>query len=549
MRTALALTAALLCGAAPGVQAQTASGNAAEATDSAIESIPAAPPQDAAEIANEIADQTAKPGSAPPWGEPHLTSLPRTAKEAARVGRVTAPAEDFAKPEQFEPMSGGAATTKAALTRDVFSQSSANMPFERELDFKVGNGLFRRLWATAPSSTRASDGLGPLFNARACQNCHLKDGRGRPTIAPGEETTMFLRVSIPEAESELAQELLERLGAAPEPNYGLQLQDRSIAGIPAEGRMKVDYEEFEVALAGGEAVKLRRPSYSFESLGYGPLHEAATLSPRLTPPMIGLGLVEAIPEAAILALADPEDADGDGISGKANRVWSLQYGQWMLGRFGWKAGEPTIREQSAAAFSGDIGLSTPLRPEGWGECTAAQTDCRAAPHGGSDAEGGLEITEVMLDSVTFYSRNLAVPARRDVDDPAVLRGKAQFYAAGCPACHQPKFVTHRLKDQPEQSFQLIWPYSDFLLHDMGEGLADGRSEFAASGREWRTAPLWGIGLTRIVLEDEFYLHDGRARSLSEAILWHGGEAEPAKERFRQLPPADRADLIRFLESL
>ena len=202
-----------------------------------------------------------------------------------------------------------------------------------------------------------------------------------------------------------------------------------------------------------------------------------------------------------------------------------------------------------AAFSGDIGLSTPLRPEGWGECTAAQTDCRAAPHGGSDAEGGLEITEVMLDSVTFYSRNLAVPARRDVDDPAVLRGKAQFYAAGCPACHQPKFVTHRLKDQPEQSFQLIWPYSDFLLHDMGEGLADGRSEFAASGREWRTAPLWGIGLTRIVLEDEFYLHDGRARSLSEAILWHGGEAEPAKERFRQLPPADRADLIRFLESL
>lgn len=491
----------------------------------------------------------AESGGLAPLGEPHAPIVARTPQEAARVEAITALTSDFSKPERFEALAAGAATTKAAVNRDVFSQSSENMPFERELDFKVGNGLFRRIWATAPSSTRASDGLGPLFNARACQNCHVKDGRGRAAILPGEESTIFLRISIPEADSDLARDYLEKLGGAPEPTYGFQIQDRSIADIPPEGRMGIAYEAFEVELAGGEKVSLRRPRYSLESPGYGPPHPKAMLSPRLTPPMIGLGLLEAVPEADILALADPEDADGDGISGRPNRVWSLQHERWMLGRFGWKAGEPTIREQSAAAFSGDVGLSTALRPGGWGECTEAQKLCRAAPHGGSEAEGGIEVSEVMLDSVTFYARNLAVPQRRGADDPAVLRGKAQFYAAGCPACHNPKFVTHRLEGQPEQSFQLIWPWTDLLLHDMGEGLADGRPEFAASGREWRTAPLWGIGLTRTVLGEEFYLHDGRARTLTEAILWHGGEAEAATETFRALAPPDRADLIRFLESL
>jgi CxxC motif-containing protein (DUF1111 family) len=222
------------------------------------------------------------------------------------------------------------------------------------------------------------------------------------------------------------------------------------------------------------------------------------------------------------------------------------------GRFGWKAGQPTIREQSASAFSGDIGISTSALPEGWGECTEAQVACRAAPDGrssGADGSRGPEADDTVLDLVTFYSRNLAVPARRDPGDPEVLRGKQVFHEAGCAACHRPKFVTARLEDQPEQSFQLIWPYTDLLLHDMGPGLADGRPEARATGTEWRTAPLWGIGLTETVTGKASFLHDGRARTLLEAILWHGGEAVSARDAVAGLPKADRDALIRFVESL
>jgi CxxC motif-containing protein (DUF1111 family) len=263
--------------------------------------------------------------------------------------------------------------------------------------------------------------------------------------------------------------------------------------------------------------------------------------------MIGLGLLEAIPAAEIMARADPEDADGDGISGRPNIVISDEHRVPMLGRFGLKAGKPSIREQSAAAFSGDMGLATVLHPEGWGECTAAQTGSRAAPDGSGPA--GPEVGAEALDLVTFYARNLGVPARRDVGDPQVLRGKQMFYAAGCPACHTPKDVTARLTDQPALSFQLIWPYTDLLLHDMGPGLADNRPEARATGSEWRTAPLWGIGLTEQVAGRARFLHDGRARTLLEAVLWHGGEAEAAREAVAGLAQPDREALIRFLESL
>ena len=211
-------------------------------------------------------------------------------------------------------------------------------------------------------------------------------------------------------------------------------------------------------------------------------------------------------------------------------------------------GAPTIREQSASAFAGDIGISSPIFDAAWGDCTTEQTACREAPHGDGDARGA-EIDAEGLDLVTFYSRNLAVPARRDADTPQVLRGKHVFHETGCADCHQPSFVTHRLKDQPEQSFQLIWPYTDMLLHDMGEGLADHRPEARATGTEWRTAPLWGIGMTETVSGHTQFLHDGRARSLLEAVLWHGGEAEPAKNRVIDMPPADRDALIHYLESL
>ncbi|KIC19858.1 di-heme oxidoreductase family protein [Leisingera sp. ANG-Vp] len=481
--------------------------------------------------------------------EPHLSPLPRTDAERARIAGATAPATDFSKPEAFENLPAGAATVRVRADDEAFSQHSANLSFEQELEFKLGNGLFKKIWVFSPASTKASDGLGPLYNARSCQRCHLKDGRGHVPDQPDyASTTMFLRVSTPGPVPPELQEITDYIGTAPDPNYGTQLQDFSAPGITPEYKLQIEYEEFEIALNGGETATLRRPSYTAAELGYGPLADNAMLSPRVAPPMIGLGLLEAIPAADILAHADEEDADGDGISGRANLVWSPEFDQIMLGRFGLKAGTPTVHQQSAGAFSGDIGISTPLFPGHAGECTGLQTACQAAPHGGGDSRE-TEIDQPNMDLVTFYSRNLGVPARRDIGDRQVLRGKQVFYDTGCAACHVPKYVTHRLEDRPEHSFQLIWPYSDLLLHDMGEGLADHRPEARATGREWRTTPLWGIGLTKQVSPRATFLHDGRARTLLEAVLWHGGEAEAAKTRVVDLAPDDRAALISFLESL
>ncbi|MGE4219506.1 MAG: di-heme oxidoredictase family protein, partial [Alphaproteobacteria bacterium] len=440
--------------------------------------------------------------------------------EAARIAAVTRPTDRFDTAEPFELRPAGAATVSAPLTRDAFSLASANMSFERELQFKVGNGLFRKDWVSAPSSTTASDGLGPLFNSRACQACHLKDGRGHPP-EPGEAAvSMFLRLSVPsQTEADRAALAARRVAVIGEPTYGTQLQAFSIQGYSAEGSMGIRYEEVPMTLADGTVVSVRKPAYWIEKPAYGPPHPDIMLSPRIAPPMIGMGLLEAIDEKDILSRADPEDRDGDGISGRPNTVWSASEQRVTLGRFGWKAGKANVADQSAAAFRGDLGLSTPLHPEPSGDCTTVQSDCLSAPHGGGGRDDTVEVTQQMLDLVVFYSRNLGVPARRDVDDPQVLAGKRQFYAAGCPACHTPKYVTQRLPDRPEQSFQLIWPYTDMLLHDMGDGLADNRPEGDADGREWRTPPLWGIGLTELVSGHTQFLHDGRARNLLEAILW------------------------------
>lgn len=481
--------------------------------------------------------------------EPHLAVVPRTEAERARIAEAVAPPGRFDRPEQHEALSGGAGTIRAIPTPDAFSKPSGNMSFEREMDFKLGNGLFRKLWVAAPASTKASDGLGPLYNARGCQNCHLKDGRGRPPAGPDEPaTSMFLRLSIPGGTA--PEEIRDYLATRPDPVYGGQLQDFAAPGLVPEGRMVITYEERPVTLADGTVVVLQAPRYAVADLAMGPLHPEVMISPRVAPQMIGLGLLEAIPAEDILAWEDPDDRDGDGISGRANIVWSTEFDQPMLGRFGLKAGSPTVKEQSAGAFAGDMGLSTHLHPDPWGDCTEAQTACRTAPHGqDAGVRDGLEVDRESLDLVTFYSRNLAVPERRDVDAQNVLRGKRVFHDAGCADCHRPKFVTHRLADQPEQSFQLIWPYTDLLLHDMGEGLADHRPEGRATGREWRTPPLWGIGITETVSGHTRFLHDGRARNLLEAILWHGGEAEAARQRVIALPAPDRADLIAFLESL
>ena len=490
----------------------------------------------------------APPAIAQTLDDRHLPVVPRTAREQARIKAVIAPATDFATPEKYEAKPGGAATVRARDTADAFSLSSANMPFAREMDFKLGNGLFRKTWVAAPSSTRASDGLGPLYNARGCQDCHLKDGRGRVPDEGGSAVSMFLRLSIPGGEP--PGDIEEWLATQPDPTYGGQLQDFAANGLPPEGRMAITYQDQPVTLGDGSVVTLRKPTYALADPGYGPPRADLMLSPRVAPQMIGLGLLEAIPAADILANADPDDANGDGISGRASIVPSAEFGVPMLGRFGLKGGAPTIREQSAGAFSGDMGLSTPVKPDPHGECSMAQADCRAAPVGQEpDTRDGLEVDAKSLDLVTFYSRNLAVPERRRIDDPAVLRGKALFYQAGCPACHVPKFVTNRLKDQPEQSFQLIWPYSDLLLHDLGPGLADNRPEGRASGSEWHTAPLWGIGLTGTVSGRTEFLHDGRARNLTEAILWHGGEAQAARDSFAGMTKADRDAILEFLGSL
>ncbi|AVO39501.1 di-heme oxidoredictase family protein [Pukyongiella litopenaei] len=478
--------------------------------------------------------------------DPHLRIVPRTDAETARIEAVTAPATGFAAAEPFEEMSAGAATVRVRRNRDAFSQPSANMELARELDFKVGNGLFRKLWVSSPSSTRASDGLGPLFNARSCQRCHVKDGRGHPPEHEGDSpVSMFLRVSVPGGD---APDIPGYHATQPHPVYGGQLQDFTLAGLAAEYRLVIDYLDRVVELSEGETAILRAPTYTAAEPGHGAFGNDTMFSPRVAPQMIGLGLLEAVPAADILAWADPDDADGDGISGRPNIVWSREFDRPMLGRFGHKAGMPTIREQSAAAFARDIGISSPLFPAPWGDCTAGQPACRDAPHGDGDARVD-EIDGTGMDLVTHYSRNLGVPARRRVADPQVLRGKQVFYDTACTSCHRPKFVTHRLEDRPEQSFQLIWPYTDMLLHDMGEGLADNRPEAVADGREWRTPPLWGIGLTRQVSGHSYFLHDGRARSLLEAILWHGGEAQAARDAVVAMSAADRQALIAFLESL
>jgi CxxC motif-containing protein (DUF1111 family) len=344
--------------------------------------------------------------------------------------------------------------------------------------------------------------------------------------------------------------IAEWIATQPDPTYGGQLQDLAAPGHPAEGRMDVSYTETPVTLADGTVVNLRAPTYRFADPGYDAPADGILISPRVAPQMIGLGLLEAIPAADILALADPDDSNGDGISGRPQIVPSVEYGVPMLGRFGLKAGAPTVKEQSAGAFAGDMGLSTTLHPDPWGDCTTGQPTCRDAAHGQEpDIRDGLEVDGESLDLVTFYSRNLGVPQRRNIDDPTVLRGKEVFYSLNCQGCHTPKHVTHRLEGQPEQSFQLIWPYTDLLLHDMGPGLADNRPEGRATGSEWKTPPLWGIGLTDQVSGHSQFLHDGRARNLLEAILWHGGEAQAQRDAVAGMATEDREALIAFLESL
>lgn len=432
--------------------------------------------------------------------------------------------------EPGEDRPGGDASSTRPRNRSAFSNPAANLSFEGQFEFKVGDGVFRKLWVSAPSSTTSSDGLGPLYNARSCQSCHLKDGRGTPPAAGEPPVSLLFALARPDG--------------SPDPIYGAQLQPFAIQGHAGEATIAIAYREQPVKLADGTIVKLRHPTYTPTKPAYGPLDRTTRLSPRVAPAMIGVGLLELIPEADILARADPDDRDGDGIRGIARRVWSRAESREMLGRFGWKAGAATIADQAANAFANDMGLSTPLIHASAGDCTEKQAACRKAPTG-DDAEEGIEVPKKMFDLVVFYSRRLAVPARVEAAAPAVLRGKDLFADLGCAACHTPRHVTGQAPDRPELSGQTIWPYSDLLLHDMGTALADPTPD----GKLWRTTPLWGLGLTETVSGHTYLLHDGRARGILEAVLWHGGEAEAARERVTKLDKADREALLAFLGSL
>ncbi len=473
--------------------------------------------------------------------------------DTQEVDALLAPTTDFSKIEQGEDKPGGGATSRGSVASNAFSLSSGKMNFKREFDFKIGNSIFRRNWVSAPASTDSTDGLGPLFNSRACQACHLKDGRGHPPLStevPDDSGSMLVRLSVPAASASDKEKLeAHSVNSLPEPTYGGQLQDRSIQGHKGEGKLKIEYTERPVTLAGGEVVNLRAPHYQLVDLGYGPISPDVMISPRVAPPMIGLGLLEAVPEEQILANADPDDQDKDGISGKPQRVWSREQEKVMLGRFGWKAGVPTIAQQAAEAFAGDIGISSTMMPFPSGDCTEKQPDCLAAPSGVSPKHDNAEVRDELFDLVTFYSQNLAVPPRRNPSAPEVLKGKELFYKSGCADCHTPKFMTGDVPGQPHLSRYLIYPYTDMLLHDMGEGLADRRPEGAADGYEWRTPPLWGVGLTETVSGHTLFLHDGRARNITEAILWHEGEGKASRDAFAELSKEDRERLVVFVNSL
>jgi len=441
----------------------------------------------------------------------------------------------------YDTKSGGGTSVKKDGA-NAYSMPAGNLPMSKRLDFSVGNSFFRNPWVQAPASTDARDGLGPLFNTNGCQNCHIKDGRGHPPEARDlHAVSMLVRLSIP-AMTPAQKKTFIKDGVIPEPTYGGQLQDFALQDQTPEGQINITYSDVPVTFKDGTQVILRKPDLKIVDLGYGEMHPDTQFSARVAPIMIGLGLLESIPDETLLEWADENDANGDGISGKPNKVWDVKREDFAIGRFGWKAGQPTLMQQNAAAFNGDVGLTSNLFPNE--NCTTNQTLCSELPNGGKP-----EVSDKILNFVEFYSQHLAVPIRRKTKDPQVIAGQALFAKAGCESCHKTSVKTGEREGLPALSNQLIHPYTDLLLHDMGEGLADNRPEYLANGQEWRTAPLWGIGYTKEVNDHTYFLHDGRARNLMEAVLWHGGEAEKAKQTVLTFNQKERDALIAFLNSL
>lgn len=399
-----------------------------------------------------------------------------------------------------------ASRDRHALTRPMPGLTPA-----QRLELSVGRSFFRSPWVSAPSTTTARDGLGPRFNAHSCVACHSNNGRGATPY--GGETNHGLLLRLSEAAAD-----------RPHSRLGYQLQTRSTAGTASEGAFRVRFESRTVTFSDGYRVTLRHPIFSVVDNAGNAVPDVA-VSPRLAPPLVGIGLLAAVPDDALTALADAQDSNGDGISGRINRVPNASTGGEAIGRFGWKAGQPSVAQQVAAAFEADIGISS-------------------APRQGTTGEP--EISGRLLAAVGNYIVHLAIPAFDGAEKQ--VQGWQLFRHAGCHGCHTPTLQTgpHGVEQLADRTFH---PYTDLLLHAMGEGLADHRREHGADSREWRTAPLWGVGLCRTIAVECAFLHDGRARTLLEAILWHGGEAQPAANAVLAMNADERSALIRFLESL
>lgn len=435
--------------------------------------------------------------------------------------------------EDGEWLPGGETTNTLMFGSNAFIRPAENILVEHEPSFYTGNSFFNQAWVEAPASTQHRDGLGPLFNARSCAACHFKDGRGAPPEDGESFLGLLLRASIPGTQDDGSP--------LPSSQYGVQIQSFSILGVPPEANPVVHYEKVTGFFDDGEAFNLLKPTYDLLSAQYGETDDLL-LSPRVAPVVIGMGLLEAIPKSRLEELSDPNDIDGDGVSGKLNWVWDVESDTHSIGRFGWKSEMPSVKTQVGGAFLHDVGITSPLFPQN--NCADTQVECLEEPPGGSP-----EINQELFDKVVLYTSLLAVPMRHNWDSRTVLAGKKLFLQLGCDSCHTPSHTTGEHPDFPELNNQKIFPYTDLLLHDMGEGLSDNRPSFDAEGSEWRTPPLWSVGLISTVNGHTRFLHDGRARNLTEAILWHGGEAESAKNGFIALSKSERAQLIEFVESL
>lgn len=402
--------------------------------------------------------------------------------------------------------------------------------------FILGRSFFNIPWVKAPSITTARDGLGPLFNANSCISCHPNNGRGNLLNKDGNISRALLaRLSIKSDDSLEHKEILKIKGFVPESVYGEQLAINGSLNVPFEGNIKIDFENIEVKFPDGELVVLQKPKYSLENLNYGELHKDSIVSYRLSQTLNGMALIDLIADEEILKNQDVDDLDNDGISGKANFVYSPISQKYELGRYTHKASVTKLKEQVAFAASNDIGLTTTIKPNK--KCTSFQKECLEAPKGVDN----IDLPDFRLDAITYYLANLKTySANKNTKE--YKEGFAIFEAIKCSKCHISSFQT-------KLGFE-ISPFSDFLLHDMGEGLSDGRVEFKAKENEWRTAPLWGISLhEKINKQKPNLLHDGRARDFQEAILWHGGEAKLSREAYMNLNKEDREKLIKFLEEL